>query len=350
MKTVALILAGAGAQGAYEAGVLDVLSGADLNVVRIVGSSAGALNGTAFAAACRAGRKRDGASEIVDVWRNDADFGDVFRLRPRDWLPFRGLSDESKVLSLLRDRVKPRPPVAAINLKLIVTSLDGAPARIGPAPGEPPLGGCVGDEGGFDATTHERVCDFADRDFDTDGAIARVFDAAVASAAIPAAFAPYTLADAGACLDGGVTNNTPIGHALDGDLGVKIDSVIVVAPTVELRPPGGATAGLALLSRVIDTLVNERLFRDLQEAEARNVALRALAQLVADGALTADQLVRVQAALGWQDAHVVEIVRIRPLEPLPGDVFSGFRHPEQREAMIEIGRTRAKAVLDVWCR
>lgn len=329
--------------------MLDVLASSDLDVVRIVGSSAGALNGAAFAAACRAGRREAGAREIVDVWRDEAGFGDVFHLRPRDWLPFRGLADQKKVLGILRDSVKVHPPVRPINLKLIVTTLDGDVDRIGPPPGDPRRGACVDAPAGFDATTYEHVCDFADADFDTDDGLGRVFDAAVASAALPGAFAPYRLPGVGLCIDGGATNNTPIGHALDGELGQRIDAVIVIAPTVELRPPVGDLAGLPLAGHLVDVLINERLYRDLKLAEDLNMALDALDRLVTDGVLDARQLAAVKQALAWQEARRTEIVRIRPLEPVPGDVLSGFWHREQREALIEIGRERAKQVLAAWC-
>jgi NTE family protein len=63
-KTIAIVLAGAVARGAFEAGVIRALADADVKIVRIVAASAGALNGTVLASAVRERKVRAGAEAL----------------------------------------------------------------------------------------------------------------------------------------------------------------------------------------------------------------------------------------------------------------------------------------------
>ncbi len=68
----ALVLSGAVAKGAFQAGVLEELARARMPIARIVAASAGAMNGAAFAAGLRFGRVELAAEVIVETWLRDA--------------------------------------------------------------------------------------------------------------------------------------------------------------------------------------------------------------------------------------------------------------------------------------
>jgi hypothetical protein len=61
--------------------------------------------------------------------------------------------------------------------------------------------------------------------------------------------------------------------------------------------------------------------------------------------LPADTLARVKGALGWTERRAIPILRIRPLEPLPGNAFQGFVSTSLRERYVALGEERARAVL-----
>ena len=52
------------------------------------------------------------------------------------------------------------------------------------------------------------------------------------------------------------------------------------------------------------------------------------------------------AALDLERAHRTPIVPIRPLETLPGTLFTGFVDAAVRRSYVQIGRDRAAQVLD----
>jgi NTE family protein len=92
-RTVAVILAGAVAKGAFEAGALEVLASIDAQVVRIVAASSGALNGVVYAAAVRGRRERAGASELIELWRDRATWLDIVHVDWREILHREAASD-----------------------------------------------------------------------------------------------------------------------------------------------------------------------------------------------------------------------------------------------------------------
>src|SRR5215468_7216957 len=219
--SIGVVLAGAVAKGAFEAGVLRALADADVQVLGIVGSSSGALNGTMLAASVAARQVRPGADTLVELWRDSASWTNVFHASLKEALRLDGVSDRTRILALLRKYV----PVAEladpapINLRLLVAALNGVP-------------GAIGDHL---ATTYESVREFGTADFTTREKLERVFDAATASSAFPLLFAPVEVADIGPCIDGGAVNNTPIKWALETPMGPLVDAVVVIASSVELR-------------------------------------------------------------------------------------------------------------------
>lgn len=331
-RTIALVLAGAVAQGAFEVGAIRALVRTDVRIARIVATSSGALNGTVLAAALWRREPVAGVETLAELWREHAAWNDVFHTSFRDLLRREGLSDQKRLLGLLREHI-PLGPVAdpaPINLRLIVAALRGCSGAIGARP----------------ATTFESMCDFQGEDFATAAGLERVFTAAVASAAFPLVFAPVEIDGIGPCVDGGAVNNTPMKWALDGALGAEIDAVVVISTSVEHRTAEPDLVGLApLASHFASMLVEERLYRDLKEATETNAGLAALDQMVADGRLTPALLREIKQVLGLADRRAVDILCIRPTRELPGNVFAGFFDAGLRRDYLDIGYDRGLEVL-----
>jgi NTE family protein len=328
-ERVSVILAGAVAKGAFEAGALKVLakklSAEGGRIARIVAASSGALNATVLAGGVHEGDTLAATSKLAELWVNEGDLFHAFHLSLTNLLGLKGLSDASNLIKLLSSHVQPKATGEKIDLRIIVATLQGSDGRIGHDV----------------ATTFERVFRFDERHFESQEGVAEVIAAAAASASFPGAFAPFAPTDrSGPCVDGGAVNNTPIKHALEGG---TIDSVVLIAPTVEKAPAGsfGNMSGANLVAHVADVLVNERLYRDLHDAEDINEALRSLDAL----GLPADTLDRVLGAIGWRGRRAVPIVRIRPQEPLPGNSFTGFVEAALRKKYVEEGERRALDVL-----
>ncbi len=323
-KPIAVVLAGAVAKGAFEAGALEVLVKNDVQILRIVAASSGGLNGTILATSIRQGRQREAGPDLVKLWENDARWEEAFHFSFRSVLHLQGLSDQKKLLQLLGEHVKARSGTVDIELCFVVAALGGVKTTLAGRP----------------ATTFEALKTFSNKDFDTDDGLARVLQAAVASSAFPGAFSPVQLEPFGDCVDGGTVNNAPVGRALGG-LGSKAEAVVVIAPTVELEtaPAGTSWEGSALVGQLADIIVNERLYRDLKEAYETNDALKKLAQL------SPDTRAEVLEALGWQDRKVMQILPIRPSAPLSGGSFSALFHADLRKRYVEAGRQAAEAAL-----
>jgi NTE family protein len=319
----AVVLAGGVAKGAFEAGALDVLIERGVRLSQVVGASSGALNATLLAAGIRAGRARDATRRLVELWRDDARWIHFFHLSVRDILERTGISDSKDVLAMLQEEV-PLIATAAVDpvrLRIVVAALDGIVRSIAGAP----------------ASTFEGVLSFADGDFDDDAGRARIYTAAAASAAFPLLFHPVDVPSLGPCYDGGAVNNTPIQLAVQEGL----DEVIVITPYPARFSRPNELKGMELVSRLIDILIQERVFRDLTLAEETNAQLARLRALFDDGTLDAAQLAAVLRAVG---ARPIRVVMVRPDAELPGNAFAGFLRRELREEYIAAGKAAAQAI------
>ena len=69
---VAVIITGAVAKGPFHAGALTVLAERAMPVASVVGTSAGALNATVFAAGVATGRVKHAARVAQEVWLDHA--------------------------------------------------------------------------------------------------------------------------------------------------------------------------------------------------------------------------------------------------------------------------------------
>jgi hypothetical protein len=95
------------------------------------------------------------------------------------------------------------------------------------------------------------------------------------------------------------------------------------------------------VSQIAEILINERLYRDLHEAESINEYLAKIDALAREG-VSSDTIAKVKGIFGWSP---LEIVQIRPQSPLEGSAFSAFRKPEQMKRYVEAGREAARAAL-----
>jgi len=146
------------------------------------------LNGTVFAAAIRAGMQREQAKKLTELWREDGDWAHTLDLSLGNILCGSGLSDQGKLLHLLRKHVKPctRTTRFPVSLEIIVAATGG-------------VRGAIGEEA---ASTYEVFLSFSDSDFDTQEGLERIFTATVASCSFPIVFAPTVLPGIGPCIHG----------------------------------------------------------------------------------------------------------------------------------------------------
>jgi len=320
----AVVLAGGVAKGAFEAGALDVLADAGVAISQVVGASSGALNATLLAAGIRAGRARDATQRLMELWRDDAGWMHVFHLSLRDVVSRTGVSDSKEILALLRREV-PRIATAAVSpvgLRIVVAALRGV----------------TGARDGHPATTFEGLCSFNGADFDDDARREEIYIAAAASAAFPLLFHPVDVPALGPCYDGGAVNNTPIQlAAADG-----LKQVIVVSPYPAVFNAPPALEGLELVSRLVDMLIHERMYRDLKMGDAANATIDKLRALHAAGTLDAAQL---DAVLRTLSLRPLRILTIRPDAELAGNAFAGFWHRSLRDEYIDAGRAAARDAL-----
>jgi NTE family protein len=330
VMATALILAGAVAKGAFEAGVLSVIAEQRFEIASLVATSAGALNATLYAAGLRYRRAPLGAQVLHDLWLDKATWANIVRPSLRGLFGGRGLSSAAGLEAVLSDglsRVVPsslselRDP-AAVSLTLVATSLNGA----------------LRPNGNSRATSFEHAVSFDGSVFDTRSGRDRVCRAALASAALPILFEPVELPDVGPSIDGGIVNNTPISHAIDAG----IDRVIVITGNPLEAKNRRAFRFLDLVGQAADIAVNERLFRDLLQARKVNDKLDRLTDALRASGASAAQRAAVSSALGWKKLDVIEI---RPETPLQGNAFDALGSRQLRAEYLDFGVRAAQRAL-----
>src|SRR5688572_23229999 len=185
----AFVLSGGASLGAIQVGMLRALYERGVAADLIVGTSVGAINGAYIASRPQSVETAD---ELAGVWR-DIGRGQVFPLNPlTGFLGFFGarrhLVPDGSLRRLLRDHTGfARLEDAAIPLHVIATEvLSGEELRLSNGP---------------------------------------AIDAVMASAAIPGVFPPVRWGERD-LMDGGVSNNAPISHAIE--LGAE---TVYVLPT-----------------------------------------------------------------------------------------------------------------------
>jgi predicted acylesterase/phospholipase RssA len=321
----ALILPGAVAKGAFEAGVIEVLAQKQTKIDRIVATSSGALNGVVYAMGIRSGHTKEMAARLVEAWIKGGGWHNSISFSPLDWLKGRGLSDNRGLLKMLQELVTPfnDSKKHEIELRVVVACLSGVESKIGNEP----------------ATTYERVFHFSGEDFDTKESLENIFQVTSAACAFPGLFAPVEIKGLGPCADGGAVNNAPIQYALDES---DIDQVIIPVPFPALALATSPRHGIKLANHMIEILINERVFRDLKNAHAVNEDISKLEKLKTKGVINSQQLDAIQKSL---EIRKVQITQIRPLQSVGENSFSGFFSKRDRTLLVSEGRKAALQAL-----
>lgn len=221
--TTAFVLAGGASLGAIEVGMLRVLYERGVSPDLIVGTSAGALNGAFIASRPQTIATADA---LGDLWRG-LRRGQVFPFRPLSGLlGFAGTRDHLVPGESLRRLVARHLEIERLEdmpIPLHVVAVDGqSGARVRLSSGD-------------------------------------ALDAVTASAAIPGVLPPVEV-DGRMLIDGGVSDGTPISHAVD--LGADVVWVLPTGHACALeRTPRSA---LAMALQAISILIERQLDDDIQ--------------------------------------------------------------------------------------
>lgn len=326
MKNTAIILAGALAKGAYEAGALQVITkNPNLNIRTIVATSSGALNATALAAGITSGKVEQAMETLVSTWTNHGSWYNILEFSLAKLMNRQGLSSSDRLRRLIKITVEKfvTSDLNPIELKIILTQLSGHTGFIDGRPN----------------TTFEAVANFSQQDFYNLKMRESIYTAACASAAFPGLFAPVDVPGFGACYDGGLVNDTPIKYAIESQ---HIERIIVISPFPAISASPDNFKGLDLASRFSDVIVNERLYRDLLNADKVNQIVSKLNQLKASKSISEDQFKKIEAVFDYK--REIEIIQIRPKKRLEGNGFSGLFDKRLRENYIKEGMKSAQEI------
>ena len=314
---VGLVLSGAVAQGAFEAGVLASLAARAPRISRIAGTSSGALNAVVAAAGVATGRLDLAATVLKKLWLDDGSWQHIADVPLADWLHLRGIFNTKRLRELVRKAIgdvvtgfsgKPAP----LMLTLVTTNLDALPRTVGARP----------------LPTYEQPITFGAEEIVDPDSWHVIANAAAASATFPGLFSP-TRIDGAQCIDGGAVNNTPISYVLDAS---DVDTVVIVTTESPTVPKDGSLGGTALLARVASALIHERIACDVRAAQKANGRYEAVARAL-EGA-PVETRDRVLEALAYRP---IALYLVQPETALPGDAFSGFSRRDQRSAYLLAG-------------
>lgn len=326
MKNTAIILAGALAKGAFESGALSVIvKNPDIKISTIVATSSGALNATALAAGVASHKTEQAMEALVKTWIDHGSWYNILEFSFGRILNRQGLSTSDRLKRLIKTTVEKfvTSDLNPVELKIVLTQLSG---HMGFINGKP-------------TTTFENVASFNQLDFYSQKRRENIYTAACASAAFPGLFAPVTVPGVGPCYDGGLVNDTPIKYALENN---NIDQIIVITPFPAISNSVDNFKGLDLASRFSDVIVNERLYRDLLNADKINTVMKKLKDLKTNKELTEEQFKKIETILDRKKE--IEIIQVRPKKKLEGNGFSGLFNKQLRIDYIDEGIRAAQEI------
>lgn len=188
----------------------------------------------------------------------------------------------------------------------------------------------------------------------------RLLDVVMASSSFPLAFSPMRLTLPGATkpglfIDGGMTDNAPIGKAIKMD--AEVDTVLVVMSTTIVPPPENEPDDiLKIFARMCEMLAGKFIinnYHQVLKANRRIAALQRIMERDADGALkecafNEDLAVAAgfQGLADFRKRRVVRLIPIIPSTPLKGDLFAGFRDKKLLRSYIDLGYQDALGIFD----
>ena len=299
-RTVAVVLSGAAARGAFQAGALAVLVPAlaaqGLRPTIWLGTSAGSINAVLWGARAHLDPAEAG-DDVISVWLRMSD-DDVYEplslTAPRLALQFAGgalLGRGPGTTSLLDTAPLRRTAEEVLHTDLLETNLaSGTVAACGIVATRMPEE-LEGDQPG---TASGRSVLFLDEHEPSgyDGDSSRALDVVrgplraehvLASSAIPVAFPPVELpAPAGWYVDGGVRLNTPLHPAI----GLEADRILVVSATATAyappapapRPVGGTPDIADAAAQLLHAALADRTTEDLRALRRTNRLVAAAAR------------------------------------------------------------------------
>ena len=308
-----LVLAGGGAKGAFEAGVVAAMQRRGLVADVVSGTSAGALNAAGLAAGMD-------AAELADVWRQVTS-RDVYGLRRDVWNLLRpgGLVSPGSLAQRMLASIGWTYLLRTAPLRrTLVRVLGGERIRV-PDHRVLVVSAVERDSGALVRFTS--TAPSAHRLTPRFRVVAPSVDHLLASAAIPLVFEPGRVA-ASAYWDGGLLANTPLAPAL----AYEPDAVVVVTTATRTRPaPAPRTLGQAI-SLLIDNLLAFSLASDLARAE------------------TINELCRVAGETPQR-----KLVDILVIQPTGLDLGDGLDfHPPHADVLIRLGEEVGGRALDAW--
>ncbi len=331
--SLALVLSGGGARGAYEAGVLDFLGEAFpelLAQVRIVtGTSVGAVNGTYLASR---GLDRSATRGLVDVWR-DLEIDRVIGVSSLDALKFLGAAP----LRLLTRSVR-SPATGVLDgsglWKLVTRRVDWEGLQKNLANGRLDAIAVLGTDlasgrtHAFTQTADPRVELPSSGELD----FVRVRLArphVLASAAIPILFPPIRYGGRW-YIDGGVRNNTPFSPALR--LGARALFVVDVHGVSSEVAPTADFPGIGqVVGKLLDSIFLDRVDFDLDRLRRINDFV-----LAAEDAGTLDAVLASMAARNRPSYRFVPHVVVKPTVDLGAMAAEHVRDAPGRFTFVRV--------------
>jgi NTE family protein len=220
--TTAFVLSGGGSLGAVQAGMLAALHERGFRPDLMVGTSAGALNAAYIAAN---GFDADVIDDLATIWRG---------LRRRDVFPFDPVRQSLAIAGRRRSLCSRKPLRRLVESNLTISELEQT--RL-------PLHIVATDV----MSGRELLLSTGD-----------VVSAVLASAAIPAVFAPVER-DGRTLMDGGVANNTAVSHAIE----LGADRVLVLPAGFSCALGTPPATPLAAATHAITLLIEQRLIVDV---------------------------------------------------------------------------------------
>ncbi len=188
----------------------------------------------------------------------------------------------------------------------------------------------------------------------------RLMDVVFASSSFPLAFSPMRLTlpgttQTGLFIDGGMTDNAPIGKAIKMD--PEVDTVLVVMSTTIVPVPESEPDDiLKIFSRMCEMLAGKFIINNYHQVLKCNQRIAALQRLMErdvtggykDSAFNRDLAVAAGFAgmEDFQSRRIVKLIPIIPSTPLKGDLFAGFRDKKLLKSYIDLGTADALAVID----